>query len=195
MGNFNETKMDGVYVIEPGVFKDEKGYCTEMYNKKQFLKAGINMIFVQEFEFESKKGMLKGIHFQKQYNQGSLIKVTKGEGFIVAVDLRYGSLTFGKWESFILNEENKKQVYIPEGFAHGFLTLSDEAIFNYKCTEFYDPEDNGGIMWNDPDINIKWPLEKIENVILSERDKLYPRFKDLNLKKYPQIYKNKSYYC
>ncbi|WP_315079641.1 dTDP-4-dehydrorhamnose 3,5-epimerase [uncultured Clostridium sp.] len=195
MGNFNETKIDGLYVIEPGVFKDEKGYCIEMYNKKQFLKAGINMIFVQEFELESKKGMLRGIHFQKDHTQRNLVRVIKGEVFYVAVDLRYGSPTFGKWESVILNEENKKQFYISEGFAHGFLVLSDEAIFNYKCTDFYDPEYEGGIMWNDPDINIKWPLETIENIILSEKDKSNSRFKDLNLKRYPQIYKNKSYYC
>ncbi|AOR24773.1 dTDP-4-dehydrorhamnose 3,5-epimerase [Clostridium taeniosporum] len=197
MGNFNinETKISGLYVIEPEVFKDERGYFMETYNKKPFLKAGLDMNFVQDNESKSTKGVLRGLHFQKEHSQGKLVRVIKGEVFDVAVDLRYGSPTFGKWESIILSETNKKQFYIPEGFAHGFLVLSDEAIFNYKCTDFYAPGDEGGIMWNDPDINIKWPLEKIEKLIISEKDKVYPQFKDINFKKYPQIYNNKFYYC
>jgi len=188
--NFNKTKLDGVYIIEPKVFWDERGYFIEIYNKEQFSEAGLNMTFVQDNESKSSKGVLRGLHFQKKHSQGKLIRVTRGEVFDVAVDLRSGSPTYRQWEGVILSEENKKQFYIPKGFAHGFLVLSDEAVFNYKCTDFYAPEYDGGVMWNDPDINITWPLERIENVILSEKDKTHPNLKDLNLKGYVDfIYK------
>lgn len=182
--NFNETKIDGVYIIEPKVFGDNRGYFMESYNKEHFEEAGLNMTFVQDNESKSSKGVLRGLHFQKRYSQGKLVRVTKGEVFDVAVDLRIGSPTYGHWEGVILNDENKKQFYIPEGFAHGFLVLSDEAVFNYKCTNFYSPEYDGGVMWNDPEINIEWPLYRIENILLSEKDKVHPNLKDLDLREY-----------
>ena len=166
MANFNKTKIDGVYIIEPKIFGDNRGYFMETYNKEHFAEAGLNMTFVQDNESKSSKGVLRGLHFQRKHSQGKLVRVTSGEVFDVAVDLRTGSPTYGHWEGVILNEENKKQFYIPKGFAHGFLVLSDEAVFNYKCTNFYSPEYDGGVMWNDPDINIDWPLEGIENIIL-----------------------------
>lgn len=187
MSNFNKTKIDGVYIIEPKIFGDRRGYFMETYNKKQFLEAGLNMTFVQDNESKSIKGVLRGLHFQRKHSQGKLVRVTKGEVFDVAVDLRTGSPTYGQWEGVILSEENKKQFYIPEGFAHGFLVLSDEAVFNYKCTELYASEYDGGVMWNDSDINIKWPLDGIENIILSEKDKVHPNLKELDLSKYPDF--------
>lgn len=192
--NFNKTKIDGVYIVEPKVFGDNRGYFMESYNKEHFAEAGLNMTFVQDNESKSTKGVLRGLHFQKKHSQGKLVRVTKGEVFDVAVDLRYGSPTYGMWEGVILSEENKKQFYIPEGFAHGFLVLSDEAVFNYKCTDFYSPEYDGGVMWNDPDINIKWPLDNIEEIILSDKDKNHPNLKDLDLKEYPDyIYKEMEF--
>lgn len=187
MSNFNKTKIDGVYIIEPKIFGDRRGYFMETYNKKQFLEAGLNMTFVQDNESKSIKGVLRGLHFQRKHSQGKLVRVTKGEVFDVAVDLRTGSPTYRQWEGVILSEENKKQFYIPEGFAHGFLVLSDEAVFNYKCTELYASEYDGGVMWNDSDINIKWPLDGIENIILSEKDKVHPNLKELDLSKYPDF--------
>lgn len=185
--NFNlyETKINGVYIIEPEVFGDNRGYFMEVYNKKHFAEVGLNMNFVQDNESKSIKGVLRGLHYQKKHSQGKLIRVTKGEVFDVAVDLRYGSKTYGKWESVILSENNKKQFYIPEGFAHGFLVISDEAVFNYKCTDFYSPEYEEGIMWNDPDININWPLGEINKIILSKKDKVNLSLKETDLSKYP----------
>lgn len=187
MGNFKfiVTKISGVYVIEPKIFGDNRGYFMETYNRKHFEEVGLNMNFVQDNESRSTKGVLRGLHFQKRHSQGKLIRVGKGEVFDVAVDLRNGSKTYGKWEGIILSEENKKLFYIPEGFAHGFLVLSDEAIFNYKCTDFYAPEYEEGIKWNDPDINIAWPLDKVNNVILSEKDKLNVGISEIDLREYP----------
>ncbi|MVX65090.1 dTDP-4-dehydrorhamnose 3,5-epimerase [Clostridium chromiireducens] len=182
--NFNKTKLDGVYIIEPKIFEDDRGYFTEVYNKKLFSEAGLNMNFVQDNESKSCKGVLRGLHFQKRHSQGKLVRVIKGEVFDVAVDLRYGSSTYGQWEGVVLSEENKKQFYISKGFAHGFLVLSNEAVFNYKCTDYYYPHYEEGIIWNDSNINIKWPLEKIDNVILSEKDKNQLYLKDLDLKGY-----------
>ncbi|WP_026887159.1 dTDP-4-dehydrorhamnose 3,5-epimerase [Clostridium beijerinckii] len=187
MGNFNfiETKISGVYVIEPKIFGDNRGYFMETYNRKHFEAVGLNMNFVQDNESRSTKGVLRGLHFQKRHSQGKLIRVSKGEVFDVAVDLRNGSKTYGKWEGIILSEENKKLFYIPEGFAHGFLVLSDEAIFNYKCTDFYAPEYEEGIKWNDPNINIAWPLDKVNKVILSEKDKVNIGINEIDLREYP----------
>ncbi|AVK50128.1 dTDP-4-dehydrorhamnose 3,5-epimerase [Clostridium sp. MF28] len=182
--NFNKTSIDGVYIIEPKVFGDNRGYFMETYNREDFSGSGLNMNFVQDNESRSSKGVLRGLHFQRKHSQGKLVRVTKGEVFDVAVDLRTGSSTYGKWEGVVLSEENKKQFYIPEGFAHGFLVLSDEAVFNYKCTDFYAPEYDGGVMWNDKDINIEWPMDGIENIILSEKDKKHPNLKDLDLSDY-----------
>lgn len=183
MGNFNfvETKIKDLYIIEPKIFGDNRGYFMETYNKEQFFEAGLIMEFVQDNESKSKKGVLRGLHFQTKHEQGKLVRVTKGEVFDVAVDLRKGSPTFGNWEGIVLTAENKKQFYIPEGFAHGFLVLSQEAVFNYKCTDFYAPKYEMGILWNDPSLGIKWPLEGIEEILLSEKDKKQKLFKELDI--------------
>ncbi len=172
MGKFNfiKTEIEGVYIVETGVFGDNRGYFMETYNYNDFKAAGLDMVFVQDNQSSSRKGVLRGLHFQKIHPQGKLVRVIKGEVFDVAVDIRKHSKTFGKWVGVILNEKNKKQFYIPEGFAHGFLVLSDEAEFCYKCTDFYHPEDEGGIAWDDDEIGIEWPMEGIDEVIISEKD-------------------------
>lgn len=171
-----KTSIDGLLIIKPDVFKDERGYFFESYNKERFAKAGLNMDFVQDNESKSDKGVLRGLHFQKPpYAQGKLVRVIKGSVMDVAVDLRKESPTYGKWESVVLTEENKLQFWIPEGFAHGFVALEDNTIFNYKCTNVYNKESEGSILWNDPDINISW---NIDNPILSEKDKISPLFKN-----------------
>ena len=182
MGNFKfiETKIKDLYIIEPKVFGDNRGYFMETYSKKDFDEAGLTMTFVQDNESKSSKGVLRGMHFQTKHTQGKLVRVTKGSVYDVAVDLRKGSPTYGQWEGVLLTDENKKQFYVPEGFAHGFLVLSDEAVFNYKCTDFYAPEYDGGLLWNDPDVGIEWPLEGIEEVLLSEKDKKQKRLKELD---------------
>lgn len=179
MGKFNFIKapIEGLYIIEPQIFGDNRGYFMEVYNYNDFKKAGLSMIFVQDNQSKSKKGVLRGLHFQKKNPQGKLVRVIKGKVFDVAVDLRNCS-TYGKWFGVILSDENKRQFYIPEGFAHGFLVLSDECEFIYKCTDFYNPEDEGGIAWNDSDIGIKWPLEGIDNIILSDKDKRWKCIKE-----------------
>lgn len=187
MSNFIKTQIEGVYIIEPKVWGDKRGYFMETYNRNEFLQAGLNINFVQDNESKSIKGVLRGLHFQKKHSQGKLVRVIKGEIFDVVVDLRLGSKTYCKWESFILNEENKKQLYIPKGFAHGFLVLSDEVIFNYKCTDFYAPEYDGGLKWDDLDLNINWPTHRVEKIILSEKDKNHPSLKELDLSKYPDF--------
>lgn len=149
--------IDGLNIIEPAVHGDARGYFMETYNQKDMAEFGLNMVFVQDNQSMSRKGVLRGLHFQKQYPQGKLVRVIKGSVFDVAVDLRAGSKTYGQWFGVELTEENKKQFYISEGFAHGFLVLSDAAEFCYKVTDFYRPGDEGGLAWNDPEINIKWP--------------------------------------
>ena len=153
----------------------------ECYNKKAFEEAGLDMVFVQDNESKSKKGVLRGMHFQTKFTQGKLVRVTKGEVYDVAVDLRKGSPTYGEWECILLSAENKKQFYVPEGFAHGFLVLSEEAVFNYKCTNIYSPEYDSGLLWNDKDVNIQWPLENIEEILLSEKDKNQKTLKELDI--------------
>lgn len=185
MFKFIETKIRDLYVIEPAVFGDHRGYFMESYNKKDFHEAGLKMDFVQDNESKSSKGVLRGLHFQTKNVQGKLVRVTKGEVFDVAVDLRKGSPTYGQWEGIILTEENKKQFYVPEGFAHGFLVLSDEAVFNYKCTNYYSPEYDGGVKWDDSEIGIEWPLKDIEEIKLSEKDM---NQKKLNEQELPFIY-------
>ena len=171
-----KTSIDGLLIIKPDVFKDDRGYFYESYNKERFAKAGLMMDFVQDNESKSDKGVLRGLHFQKPpYAQGKLVRVIKGSVMDVAVDLRKDSPTYGKWESVVLTEENKLQFWIPEGFAHGFVALEDNTIFNYKCTNVYNKESEGSILWNDPDINIIW---NIDNPILSEKDKISPLFKN-----------------
>lgn len=174
---FQKTSIEGVYVIEPAVFGDERGYFMETYHAGEFKEAGLDFTFIQDNQSKSKKGVLRGLHFQYTKPQGKLVRVIKGEVFDVAVDLRKNSPTYGKWEGVVLSEENKKQFYVPEGFAHGFLVLSDEAEFTYKCTDFYDPDDEGGILWNDEDINIPWPMDEDE-IILSDKDKTLKTLKE-----------------
>ncbi len=172
-------EIKGLYVIEPKVFGDERGYFVETYNKQEFSEFGLDMEFVQDNQSMSRKGVLRGLHFQKKFPQGKLVRVLSGEVFDVAVDIRKGSETYGKWFGVVLSDENKKQFYVPEGFAHGYLVLSETAVFAYKCTEFYHPEDEGGIQWDDPDIGIEWPLEEGMQVILSEKDKVHGGIKNL----------------
>ncbi|MGC8819449.1 MAG: dTDP-4-dehydrorhamnose 3,5-epimerase [Athalassotoga sp.] len=172
------TSIEGLYIIEPRVFPDERGFFMESYNKRDFTEIGLTMEFVQDNHSRSKKGVLRGLHFQDKHPQGKLIRVVRGEVFDVAVDIRRDSPTFGRWYSVILSEENKRMFYIPEGFAHGFLVLSDEVDFLYKCTDYYYPDEDCGIIWNDPDIGIDWPLNGIEP-ILSEKDKKRPDFKQV----------------
>ena len=149
--------IEGLYIIEPAVHGDSRGFFLETYNQKDMAEAGLNMVFVQDNQSMSVKGVLRGLHFQKEFPQGKLVRAIKGRVFDVAVDLRPGSETYGKWYGVELTEENKKQFYISEGFAHGFLVLSDTAEFCYKVTDFYHPGDEGGLAWNDPAIGIQWP--------------------------------------
>lgn len=153
----NAGGIEGLCVIEPAVHGDNRGYFMETYNQRDMEEAGLDMVFVQDNQSCSSKGVLRGLHFQKEYPQGKLVRAIRGSVFDVAVDLRKDSKTYGKWYGIELTEENKKQFYIPEGFAHGFLVLSDVAEFCYKCTDFYHPGDEGGLAWNDPAIGIVWP--------------------------------------
>lgn len=178
--NFTETQISGVYIIEPTLFGDNRGYFMETYNENEFAEAGLAYKFVQDNQSSSRKGVLRGLHFQKTYPQTKLVRVLKGEVFDVAVDLRGGSKTYGKWTGVLLSEENKKQFLIPKGFAHGFLVVSDYAEFAYKCDDFYHPEDEGGIIWNDTDINVNWG--DVSDVILSEKDKHNPTLAEAKIK-------------
>lgn len=159
MGQIKVTKcpIEGLYIIEPAVHGDNRGYFMETYSQRDMQENGLNMVFVQDNQSMSVKGVLRGLHFQKEFPQGKLVRVIKGRVFDVAVDLRSGSETYGKWYGVELTEENKKQFYISEGFAHGFLVLSETAEFCYKVTDFYHPGDEGGLAWNDPEIGIEWP--------------------------------------
>lgn len=178
MGKFNfiKTEIEGVYIIEPMAFGDNRGYFMETYNEQDFKTAGLNYTFVQDNQSSSRKGVLRGLHFQKTYPQAKLVRVLKGEVFDVAVDLRKGSETYGKWVGVVLSEENKRQFMVPRGFAHGFVVMSETAEFAYKCDEFYHPEDEGGIMWNDPEIGVEWP--DVGEIILSEKDKKHPKLSE-----------------
>ena len=173
MLTFEKTAIDGVYIITPKVFGDERGYFMETYSDQDFKSTGLNYVFVQDNQSSSTKGVLRGLHFQKTHPQAKLVRVLKGEVFDVAVDLREGSNTYGPYVGVILSEENKKQLLIPRGFAHGFLVLSETAEFAYKCDEFYHPEDEGGLPYNDPSINIEWPDLDVEYK-LSEKDGKHP---------------------
>ena len=180
MSKITVTKCDieGLYIIEPKVFPDSRGYFMETYNEKDFAEEGLNMKFVQDNQSMSTKGVLRGLHFQKEYPQGKLVRCLRGRVFDVAVDVRTSSPTYGKWFGVELTAENKKQFYISEGFAHGFLVLSDEAEFAYKVTDFYHPGDEGGILWNDSEIGVDWPVEEGMEILLSDKDKIQPMFKD-----------------
>lgn len=172
MSKIKVTRCDieGLCIIEPTVFKDERGYFVETYNRNDFVEEGLDMVFVQDNQSMSVRGVLRGLHYQKEYPQGKLVRVIKGEVYDVAVDLRKDSKTFGKYFGIVLSAENKKQFYIPQGFAHGFLVLSEEAEFAYKCTDFYRPGDEGGLAWNDETIGIEWPIPEDMELIISTKD-------------------------
>ena len=162
--------IEGLKVIVPKVFGDERGYFMETYHYEDYKAAGIDQVFVQDNQSSSRKGVLRGLHFQKEFPQDKLVRVLSGEVFDVAVDLREGSATFGKWFGVVLSAENKKQFFIPKNFAHGFLVLSDYAEFAYKCTDFYHPNDEGGILYNDPEIGVEWPVPEGMELVMSEKD-------------------------
>ncbi len=164
-------EIEGLKIITPAVHKDARGYFMETYQYNDFKEAGIDVVFVQDNQSASGKGVLRGLHFQKQFPQDKLVRVIRGEVFDVAVDLRKGSPTFGKWHGVVLSEENKKQFFVPKNFAHGFLVLSEYAEFCYKCSDFYHPNDEGGILYNDPDIGVEWPIPEGMELILSDKDK------------------------
>lgn len=180
MGKIKVTgcEIEGLCVVEPSVFGDDRGYFMETYNYNDFKAEGLDMVFVQDNQSMSVKGVLRGLHYQKQFPQGKLVRVVSGKVFDVAVDLRTGSKTYGKWFGVELSAENKKMFYIPEGFAHGFVVLSDEAVFAYKCTDFYHPGDEGGILWSDPEIGVEWPIEPDTKLIISEKDQKWGGLKD-----------------
>lgn len=171
------TKLKDVIVIEPEIFKDQRGFFQETYHLDRYRAAGIVCDFVQDNMSFSTKGTLRGLHYQYPHGQAKLVSVLKGEVFDVAVDIRQGASTFGEWEGVILSGDNHRQLFIPEGFAHGFCVLSEDAIFSYKCSDFYTPQDEFGIIWSDPDINIRWP---IDNPALSKKDQCYNRLSGVN---------------
>ena len=181
IGNFTfiETEIKELYIIEPKKYGDERGYFMETYKESSFKEAGLNYDFVQDNQSKSKKGVLRGLHFQKTYPQAKLVRCIEGEVFDVAVDLRKDSPTYGKWAGVVLSAEKGNQFMIPRGFAHGFVVLSETATFCYKCDELYHPEDEGGIMWNDPEIGIDWHYEG--EILLSEKDKVHPLLKETNI--------------
>lgn len=171
-------EIEGLKVITPQVFGDSRGYFVETYQQKDFAEAGIDRVFVQDNQSGSVKNVLRGLHFQIQYPQAKLVRVVVGEVYDVAVDLRPDSKTYGKWFGVILSAENKKQFFIPEGFAHGFVVLSERAEFAYKVTDFYHPNDEGGLKFDDPDIGIEWPFEDKDALILSDKDQKWPGIKE-----------------
>lgn len=176
--NIIQTKLADCVIIEPKVFGDERGFFIETFQAARYAEvAGISLPFVQDNHSRSSKGVLRGLHFQKTKPQGKLVRVVRGEVYDVAVDIRAGSATYGQWEAVILSEENKKQIWVPPGFAHGFVVVSDAADFEYKCTDYYDPSDEGSLLWEDPDLRIPWP---VANPTLSEKDALAPVLADLS---------------
>lgn len=183
MGKIKVTEncngIEGIKIIEPAVFGDARGYFMETYNYNDFAAAGIDCKFVQDNQSASKRGVLRGLHFQINYPQDKLVRVVSGEVFDVAVDLRKDSETFGKWYGVLLSSENKKQFFVPKNFAHGFIVLSDYAEFCYKVTDFYHPNDEGGILWNDADLGVEWPIPKdmrVEDLVLSDKDRVQQSF-------------------
>jgi len=173
--SFSICPISGLFVIQPKKIEDNRGYFMESYSQKYYEEAGIAVNFVQDNQSSSVKGVLRGLHYQKKHPQGKLVRAIEGEIFDVAVDIRPKSPTYGKWHAVILSGEKQNLFYIPEGFAHGYLVLSDTALFTYKCTDFYDPKDEYGIIWNDQDIRIEWPDIGME-YILSDKDKALPEF-------------------
>lgn len=177
---FSDTSIEGVKIVDVAYFGDERGYFMETYQIEDFIDGGIGALFVQDNQSSSKKGVLRGLHFQIKHPQAKLVRVLVGEVFDVAVDLRPGSPTYGAWEGVVLSAENRRQLYIPRGFAHGFLVLSETAEFCYKCDDFYHPQDEGGLLWNDPDIGITWPSLDCD-IVLNEKDRQNPTLRELAL--------------
>jgi dTDP-4-dehydrorhamnose 3,5-epimerase len=180
--NIKKTKLAGVLILEPKVFPDDRGYFSETWNCARYEQAGIPGPFVQDNISFSKKGILRGLHFQYPQSQGKLIQVLSGEVLDVIVDIRVGSPTYSQWLGEVLSESNHRQMYVPPGFAHGYCVTSEAALFSYKCTDFYNPATEHGIIWNDPDIGIEWPIAQ---PVLSAKDKAYPRLKDLKPENLP----------
>lgn len=182
---FSSTSINGVVVVDVKAYGDDRGYFAETYKKPDFVAGGIDVDFVQDNQSSSMRGVLRGLHFQIKHPQSKLVRVVSGEVFDVAVDLRLGSLTYGKWEGVVLSAENRRQFFIPRGFAHGFLVLSDKAEFCYKCDDIYHPNDEGGLIWNDPDVNVEWPALRgdtvfdMSKIILSDKDKSNALLRDL----------------
>ena len=171
------TRLPGVVLIEPDVYKDPRGFFVESFHAARYAEAGIKESFVQDNRSQSSRAVLRGLHFQRRYPQGKLIWVLRGEVYDVAVDIRRGSPTFGRWEGIVLDDKSYRQLYVPPGFAHGFCVLSETADFTYKCTDYYHPEDERGIAWNDKDISIDWP---IADPMLSEKDRRHPALHEIN---------------
>ena len=184
--NTIKTGIEGVLIFEPKRFGDNRGYFMETWNRERYRQAGLNIDFVQDNVSSSSRGVLRGLHYQNPGAQGKLVQVLKGEVLDVAVDIRVGSPTFGKVETCLLSEENHRQFYVPSGFAHGFCVLSETVLFLYKCTEFYDPQTEGGVLWNDPDLGINWPIAVPK---LSEKDSDLPRLRDIPKENLP-VYKD-----
>lgn len=180
--NIIETNLPGILIIEPRVFGDQRGFFLETFQAERYAQAGMKLDFVQDNISRSSQGVLRGLHYQLQHTQGKLVWVTRGTVFDVAIDVRYGSPTFGQVASVILDDQNHRQFYIPPGFAHGFCVLSDQADFLYKCTDYYHPTSEQGICWDDPDLAIDWP---IDTPVLSEKDRVYSRLKDKNKQQLP----------
>lgn len=181
MGKFSfiKTDIEGVIIVEPTAFGDDRGYFMETYQYNDFAAAGIDVKFVQDNQSMSKKGVLRGLHFQKQFPQSKLVRVIRGAVYDVAVDLREGSPTYGKYVGVLLSAENKRQFFIPKNFAHGFLVVSDEAEFVYKVDDFYHPNDEGGLAWDDPAVGVEWPIEDGMEIILSDKDKINPTLENI----------------
>jgi len=178
---FTRTEIPGVVVIETRVFEDNRGFFMEYYNKDEFAKKGFAALFVQANHSRSKKGVMRGLHYQlNPHPMGKMVKVIKGSVFDVGVDIRKNSPTFGKWFGDVLSDENKKMIYFPPGIAHGFLALGDENEVVYQCTGTYSQEDERGLLWNDPEIGIKWPIDQVKEVIVSDKDKKHPGIKNVD---------------
>ncbi len=175
---FEKTKIDGLFLIFPFIAFDSRGYFSKIFEKRIFAANGVKLSPYEELRSFSRKGTLRGLHFQRCHSQDKLVQVLNGAVYDVAVDLRKGSPTFGKWQGFYLTAENRQMLYIPKGFAHGFLALEENTLFSYLCGERYDPESDGGICWNDPQIAVEWPLEKVGSMIISDKDKTLPTLKE-----------------
>ena len=179
----HETELKGLLVIEPDCFGDQRGFFMETWQKERYCELGIGEEFVQDNLSYSEHGILRGLHYQKPQGQGKLVYVIEGEVYDVAVDIRKGSPTFGRWAGYYLSGDNKRQLFIPAGFAHGFCVTGEKALFTYKCTDYYNREAEKGVIWNDPDLGIKWP---VETPVISDKDRELPRLKDINSDNLPE---------